>query len=166
MGKYKTENGTSRVGDFLRSIKKSDVLGNVIDAGGEIISGDYVGAFQAIIGAKDKGELSTSDAQELVKRIEADRQDRQGAREMNIVAMNQSDVFVKRFVPILGGSVVLMLFLVIWGLFFVRIPPENKETLTLVLGALLTSATAVIAFYFGSTQGSKDKTNIFKRFMK
>lgn len=45
------------------------------------------------------------------------------------------------------------------GMFFVPIPPSNKEAISLILGALLGSLTTVMSFYFGSSKDSADKNS-------
>lgn len=62
---YKEIHGTTRVGDFLRSLKKSNVS-NVI---GELLKGDVAGAIQAVL-ATD--ELSDEEKQQALKLIELD----------------------------------------------------------------------------------------------
>ena len=49
MGKFKDLNGETRVGRFLRSIKKSGILGKAIDAAGSLATGDVLGALEDIL---------------------------------------------------------------------------------------------------------------------
>lgn len=49
MGKYKDIHGQTRVGKFLRSIKKSGILGKAIDAAGSLATGDVLGALKDIL---------------------------------------------------------------------------------------------------------------------
>ena len=46
---YKEINGTTRIGDFLRSINKSDVIGRVIDSIGDASKGDVLGAIKTLL---------------------------------------------------------------------------------------------------------------------
>jgi hypothetical protein len=46
---YKEINGTTRVGDFLRSINKSDLIGRVIDSVGDVSKGDVLGALKTLL---------------------------------------------------------------------------------------------------------------------
>ena len=48
MGNYKKENGTTRVGDFLRDLDVSKSLEVV----GNLVKGDITGAIDAITGAE------------------------------------------------------------------------------------------------------------------
>jgi len=52
---YKEIHGTTRVGDFLRSIGKSNIIGKVIDAGGDIAKGDVLGAIKTLLVEEDAG---------------------------------------------------------------------------------------------------------------
>lgn len=49
MGKYKDINGTTRIGDFLRKIKKSGLVGKAIDAAGSLATGDVLGALKTVL---------------------------------------------------------------------------------------------------------------------
>lgn len=51
---YKDIHGTTKVGDFLRGIKKSGLIGKAIDAAGSLASGDVLGALKDIL-MNDKG---------------------------------------------------------------------------------------------------------------
>ena len=58
----------------------------------------------------------------------------------------------------LGGIVVLMALVIIVGLFKVEVYESNKDLFNISAGIILGSFTQVISFFFGSSQGSKDKT--------
>lgn len=81
---YKEINGTTRVGDFLRKIGRSDVLEKIIGVAGEVVTGDFVGALEKVLieddkisaeNAKRALELAHFDAmeqQEITKRWQSD----------------------------------------------------------------------------------------------
>ena len=46
---YKDIHGTTRVGDFLRSIKKSGMVGKAIDAAGSLATGNVLEALKTIL---------------------------------------------------------------------------------------------------------------------
>ena len=50
--KYRDIHGTTRIGDFLRSIKKSDLIGRAVDTAANLSTGDVLGALQAILGSE------------------------------------------------------------------------------------------------------------------
>ena len=43
------------------------------------------------------------------------------------------------------------------ALFLLQVPPENKDTLMLAAGVLFSGVNLVLGYFFGSSQGSKDK---------
>jgi len=47
-------------------------------------------------------------------------------------------------------------------MFTVELPDNNKDMAYLVVGGLMGSFTTVIAFWFGSSKGSADKTEMLK----
>lgn len=59
---------------------------------------------------------------------------------------------------LVGLAVMLLAAAVIGALFVLKIPPTNSEIAFMVLGAVMTWAGSVVQFHFGSSQGSKDKT--------
>jgi hypothetical protein len=50
--------------------------------------------------------------------------------------------------------------------FFVDFPDSQENILIFVLGSLFSIATQVVSYYFGSSQGSKDKTKELEGMMK
>lgn len=64
---------------------------------------------------------------------------------------------------VLGGLIVLCFFGLLAMLVLYRIPMENKEILTLVVGALLSSFTLVVGYFYGSSKGSADKTEMLNQ---
>lgn len=71
---YKETHGTTRIGDFLRSIGKSNILEKVVGAVGEITSGDILGAIQVITKTK---ELTPAQKEYAIKLAEMDLQEMQ-----------------------------------------------------------------------------------------
>ncbi len=69
---YKDLNGTTRVGDFLRSIGKSKVLGKVIGVAGEVLTGDIMSAVKLITKSE---ELTLEQKEHALKLAELDLQE-------------------------------------------------------------------------------------------
>tara|TARA_R110000851_G_C12687880_1_gene524596 strand:- start:1 stop:474 length:474 start_codon:yes stop_codon:yes gene_type:complete len=67
---YKEIHGTSRVGDFLRSINKNDLLGKVIGAGVGIATGNVGGAIKSLLKGSD--ELTEEQRIYALKLLESD----------------------------------------------------------------------------------------------
>lgn len=60
----------------------------------------------------------------------------------------------------LAGVIVFGFFLVLGGLIFYAVPPENKDALNIALGALVGGFSGVLGYFFGSSKGSSEKNDI------
>jgi hypothetical protein len=61
---------------------------------------------------------------------------------------------------ILGGLIVFGIFAVIGLMIFKPVPQENSVVLNILLGALVGGFTGVYGYFFGSSAGSKEKTQM------
>lgn len=52
---------------------------------------------------------------------------------------------------------------VVVGLFFIPIPDKNRDVLFSAVGSILTAYLTIIAFLFGSSKSSVDKTDIMNQ---
>lgn len=145
----------SKVGNFLRALK-GKVLPTVLDAVGV---GDFAKAIGIVSESPNNAGLSQEQANAFFKLIEIDIQDRANARSLQSDALKQNDIFSKRFIYYLAIAVVLFVFAVVFLLFSVDIPKENKTIVDMVLGIVIGGFTSIIAFFYGSSQGSKDKAS-------
>ena len=66
------------------------------------------------------------------------------------------------YMYVLGALIILSFFVVIGLLIFQPIPDQNNEVLYLVIGADIGFAGAVVNYFYGSSKGSADKTEIMK----
>ena len=156
MGNYKEEKGTSRVGDWLRVIGRSDIIEKAVNVAGSIASGNYLGAVKALI-SKDK-DLTGDQRAEGNRLIELEYQDRADARDLQKVALQQDDLFSKRFIYYLTIAVFGFSALIVLLLFFVKIPDQNRDVINFILGVVVgTGLTGIFNYFYGSSQGSKDK---------
>ena len=99
--------------------------------------------------------------------FKAENEDRASAREMQIAALSQEDWFAKNY---------LYLFTSVWSVFamtyfafvtFGTIPDSGVRMADTILGVLIgTVLTGFFNFYFGSSKGSKDKTEALSRAIK
>lgn len=103
--------------------------------------------------------LSEQDKSIALEMLKLDIDDRKNAREMQIAALQQDDVFSKRFVYYLTSAIFAILTVLIVLLFFVNIPEGNSEIVYMAVGMFLGIVSTVAAFFFGSSSGSKDKDN-------
>jgi uncharacterized membrane protein YeaQ/YmgE (transglycosylase-associated protein family) len=81
------------------------------------------------------------------------------ARAMQIAALEQDDVFAKRFVLYLAAFWSIFAVAYISFITFGHIPDKNIRFADTILGFILGTVIAtVLNFFFGSSQSSKDKT--------
>ena len=95
-------------------------------------------------------------------------QDRDSARKAYaaIATSENSTKLDKMVVPILALGVVGLAFALIGVLMFVDTPNDQQQLVIFALGFITSAAGQVLSFYFGSSQGSKDKTEDMKGMIK
>lgn len=64
---------------------------------------------------------------------------------------------------LLGAAALLLCALIAAGLFFIEIPEGNQRIADIAFGLVLGWGTMIVSFHFGSSQGSKDKTETLQR---
>jgi hypothetical protein len=74
------------------------------------------------------------------------------------IARSEAPAINKLVTPILALGVVGLSFLLFSILIFVDVKPEAKDILIYILGVLSAAVTQILSYYFGSSQGSKDKS--------
>ncbi len=96
-----------------------------------------------------------------------DAADRDSARKRE-VEMAKSDVhFITKNITSLLAIGTLTCTMTMTGfIFFVNFPDSQENIIIFALGFLSSSATQVLSYYFGSSQGSKEKTAEIKEMMK
>jgi len=67
------------------------------------------------------------------------------------------------YMYVLGGLVVFSFFTLLGLLIFQPIPETNNDVLYLAIGADIGFAGAVINYFYGSSKGSSDKTDLLKK---
>jgi len=150
MGEFKEKNGQTRVGRFL---EKSAPW--ILDVAGDLTGVDALNALSDVI--SNDSTIKEGDRLQALALLQNDIQDRQNARDMQKAALQQSDLFSKRFVYYLASFIMFTLFVLMIMLFYVTIPEGNGEIIYMAVGMFLGIASTVAAFFFGSSQGSKDK---------
>lgn len=63
----------------------------------------------------------------------------------------------------LGALIVIGFFFILWIIFGKVLPTENKEIGLLVIGALVAKFGDVVNYFFGSSKGSADKTELMNK---
>lgn len=94
--------------------------------------------------------------------FEQEVKDRSSARQREIdIASNQNVPLINKIItPALAIFVVLASFVLFAILIFVDVRPEAKDILIYILGVLSAAVTQILSYYFGSSQGSKDKSEL------
>ena len=64
------------------------------------------------------------------------------------------------FMYVLAIAIVVGFFGLLWLLVKFTVPTENKDMLNIVIGALIGAFTMIVSYFFGSSKGSAEKTQI------
>jgi len=156
MGDYKEMTGHTKVGDFLRKIGKSDILEKVVNVAGQAVSGNYLGALKELI--RKDSDITPEQRKEAFTLLELDYADLKDARDLQKVALQQSDLFSKRFIYYLAMASFAFAVTIVIMLFFIEVPDKNQDVVNFILGIVVGNGlTQVFQFFFGSSKGSKDK---------
>lgn len=164
MAKYKDENGTTRVGDWLRSL--GDIGKPILAAAGDLTGQAWLGVVaDKIRTSSDIKEGEKNFALELLK---LDRQDLADARNHNIKIQESDNAsWMAKNVPYIFDAFILL----IWGFMTVYlvlawigiIKASENADMTGILGiysGVSALAMAVIQYHRGSSSGSKLKTSL------
>ena len=113
-----------------------------------------------------KLEENKLDLQELDMRLKD--VDSARDRESAIATSDKAPLLNKIVTPILALSILLLTFILFGVVMFDNAPVEasRKDILIYVLGVLSAIATQIVSYYFGSSQGSKDKGEQLKEALK
>jgi hypothetical protein len=98
-----------------------------------------------------KGQLAELEAH--VKEMQSARD-----REIQIATSQHAPLLNKIVTPVLALGTVALTFILFGIVLFADVKPESKDIIIYVLGALTSAVTMVLGYYFGSSQGSKEKS--------
>jgi len=89
-------------------------------------------------------------------------------REVQIANSDKAPLLNKIVTPVLALSILLLTFVLFGVVMFNDTPLEasRKDILIYILGVLSAIASQIVSYYFGSSQGSKDKSDQLKGAMK
>jgi hypothetical protein len=89
-------------------------------------------------------------------------------REVAIATSSTAPLINKIVTPVLALSILLLTFVLFGVVMFDNTPVETsrKDILIYVLGVLSAIATQIVSYYFGSSQGSKDKADQLRDALK
>jgi hypothetical protein len=80
-------------------------------------------------------------------------------REVKIATSEFAPLLNKIVTPILALGTVALTFILYAIIIFVDVNEQSKDIMIYVLGALTSAVTMVLGYYFGSSAGSKEKSN-------
>lgn len=139
----------------------------------DIVSGGLV---KEVAGLADRFIRTSEEKDEFLHRVKEaenkarfdllklDAEDRASARQMQMEALRQTDSFSKRFVPYLAFLIIMAAIGFGVALLFYEVPEENRRLFEMFCDIFLfAGAITVIQFFFGSSKGSSDKTDILGR---
>jgi hypothetical protein len=98
-----------------------------------------------------RGELAQLEAN--VKEMQSARD-----REIQIATSEAAPMLNKIVTPVLALGTVGLTFILFGVIIFVDVDADSKDILIYVLGALTSAVTMVLGYYFGSSAGSKEKS--------
>lgn len=111
----------------------------------------------------EENKLDLAELELFMKDVNSARE-----REVQISTSEKAPLLNKIVTPVLALSLLLATFILFGIVMFDNDPiePTRKDILIYILGVLSTISTQVIAYYFGSSQGSRDKSDQIKEMMK
>jgi len=99
-----------------------------------------------------------------LRQFELEIADRNGARHMQEVALQQEDKFAKHFIYWFAWFWSVGSMAYFFAITFGSVPASGKDFGNIILGFLLGTAVAtIISFFYGSSKSSKDKTDTLNK---
>ncbi|MCK5774808.1 MAG: hypothetical protein KAH25_01460 [Bacteroidales bacterium] len=95
-------------------------------------------------------ELETLQQQQILNDVNS-------ARDLQKEALQQNDIFSKRFVYYFAIILVVISFTYIFVTSFYKMPETNNRLVDLLTGGVITIISTIVNFFFGSSKGSRDK---------
>ena len=128
------------------------------------VADDVAAVAKAIAGDPD---AATKLAEIDLKQFELENADRDSARHMQEVALQQEDKFAKHFIYWFAWFWSIGSMAYFFAITFGQVPASGKDFGNIILGFLLGTAVAtIISFFYGSSKSSKDKTDAMKGGLK
>lgn len=150
----------TKVGGFLSGIAPDLFKTGLSVASGFLPDGGLLATLASKI--KSSTELQAEQKAEALALLTMDVQDRADARAMQtaVATSAHSTTLAKNFIYYLASGVFLFSAVVVLLLFIVEVPESNRDVVNFVLGVLVgTGLTGVFNYFFGSSAGSKVKSD-------
>lgn len=165
MNKERKKFKDTAVGQFV-----TDRLPDVADALGDIFPPAKL--LRAIIGKEKLDPTERLKFMELMRKYESEDyayevEDRKDARAMQVQAVVSDDIFVRRWLHYFAMISIFIGFVYIFLITFVEIPEANQRFADTILGVVISLIfSGIYNYFFGSSKGSGDKTEIIKNNIK
>ena len=133
---------------------------------------DKLGVDSKDINAVTSAIIQNPDSLQKLKELDLefakiDAADRDSARNREIeIAKSDVHFITKNITSLLAIGILFGAMVIALLVFFVDFPDSQENILIFVLGSLFSIATQVVSYYFGSSQGSKDKAKDLEGLMK
>ena len=151
----------TKLGQFLKG-----KLPKVLDVAGDLLPDKgLLGVIKNIID-KERPSLTTQDYQQIqelyeneLKELQLHVENTKDARDMQKVALQQEDIFSKRFVYYFASILFTTTLSLICLLCFIDVPDKNRDLIYMAVGTLMgTGISSIVQFFYGSSISSKQKT--------
>lgn len=150
-----------------------DKAPDLVDVGLKLATGNFSGALTEV--GDLLGKSNSPEAPALLREFDSMKndfekeiyaleiQDRDSARSLQKAALAQDSWFAKHFLYILASFIILSATIMGLMLFFYEFPEGNKRMIEMFMDIyLFAGALLVLNFFFGSSKGSLDKTQMMK----
>ncbi len=140
----------------------SDMVGG---SAGQIIESVGEVADKFITTDKEREELEISKSRLKLEEFQAEVADRGSARERETRINESPDAswLSKNISSLLAIGCLVLTFFMFYKVFGMKTNDENKDIVVYILGVLSAISTQIISYYFGSSMGSKNKSDIMER---
>lgn len=167
MGKERKKFGDTKFGGFLKAAVKS--VPDLAEVAIEAVTNPVSAVKLAKSKLEEKAEQDQQ-ARELLLELQMEQMemekelkelqysDRNSARQMQIAALNQKDVFAKRYIYILATFIILATITYGILLLFVEVPEKNSHLVQeFGTGLLYAGLATITGFFFGGAHTDKAK---------
>jgi len=151
----------SKVGDILGKIVGGSA-GSIVDSIGNV-------ADKFITTGQEKAEFKAEVEQEINRHLEAitnaanTEMESARNREVQIATSEHAPLINKIITPVLALLILGSCFLMWYMVLFKDISPQKETIMAGIIGSLTTLSMGVVGYYFGSSQGSRDKSETLKK---
>lgn len=143
----------------------SDMVGGGIK---EVIEGVGETVDRFVTTDKEREELEISKSRLRLEEFQAEVADRGSAREreMRVNESENASWLSKNISSLLAIGCLVLTFIMFYQVLYMETNDKNKDIIIYILGVLSAISTQIVSYYFGSSMGSKVKTDILEGKLK